>query len=94
MRVHFPLLCRAARETGAIAIQNRGTIGGNIVNASPAADSPPALLAYDAEVEVSSRSEVVPAGFPYSEFHLGYKKIQVAKTSGASDKSARASICR
>src|SRR5579864_9427005 len=36
----FPLLCRAASETGSIANQNRGTLGGNIGNASPAADSP------------------------------------------------------
>ena len=40
----FPLLCRAAAETGSIATQNRGTLGGNIANASPAADSPPSLL--------------------------------------------------
>ena len=50
----FPLLCQAASETGAIATQNRGTIGGNIANASPAADSPPALLVYDAEIELVS----------------------------------------
>jgi CO/xanthine dehydrogenase FAD-binding subunit len=43
----FPMLCQAARETGAVAIQNRGTLAGNIANASPAADSPPVLLAYD-----------------------------------------------
>jgi len=49
LREEFPMLCQAARETGGIAIQNRGTLGGNIVNASPAADSPPALLAYDAD---------------------------------------------
>ncbi len=42
----FPSLVQAAVESGAIAIQNRGTLGGNIANASPAADSPPALLAY------------------------------------------------
>ena len=47
LRREFPMLCQAARETGGIAIQNRGTLGGNIANASPAADSPPALLAYD-----------------------------------------------
>ena len=52
----FPLLSLAARETGAIAIQNRGTIGGNIANASPAADTPPGLLAYDAELELASLS--------------------------------------
>ena len=54
LRSEFPMLCQAASETGGLAIQNRGTIGGNIVNASPAADSPPALLAYDAELEVTS----------------------------------------
>src|SRR2546428_11286602 len=50
LREEFPMLCQAASETGGLAIQNRGTLGGNIVNASPAADSPPALLAYGAEV--------------------------------------------
>src|SRR4029453_3756769 len=50
LRAEFPMLCQAAKETGGVAIQNRGTLGGNIVNASPAADSPPALLAYDAEL--------------------------------------------
>ena len=47
LQTEFPLLCEAARETGGIATQNRGTIGGTC-NASPAADTPPALLAYDA----------------------------------------------
>ncbi len=51
----FPLLGRAAAETGGVATQNRGTIGGNIANASPAADTPPALLVYDAELELQSR---------------------------------------
>src|SRR5438132_1933514 len=55
LREEFPMLSRAASETGGLAIQNRGTLGGNIVNASPAADSPPALLAYDAELELVSR---------------------------------------
>src|SRR5207244_3666008 len=54
LRKEFPLLCHAASETGGLAIQNRGTLGGNIVNASPAADSPPALLAYDAQLELAS----------------------------------------
>ncbi len=54
LQAEFPLLCAAARETGSIATQNRGTLGGNIVNASPAADSPPALLVYDAEIELIS----------------------------------------
>src|SRR5918992_2609152 len=54
LRAEFPMLCQAAGETGGLAIQNRGTLGGNIVNASPAADSPPALLAYGAQVELAS----------------------------------------
>src|SRR3989475_12161160 len=41
LSTEFPMLARAARETGSVATQNRGTVGGNIVNASPAADSPP-----------------------------------------------------
>src|SRR6266403_1494621 len=51
----FPLLASAARWTGGIANQNRGTLGGNIVNASPAADSLPALLVYEAELILVSR---------------------------------------
>src|SRR5216684_256308 len=57
LRAEFPMLCQAASETGGLAIQNRGTIGGNIVNASPAADSPPALLAYDAELQLVSKND-------------------------------------
>ncbi|MGZ3697468.1 MAG: FAD binding domain-containing protein [Bdellovibrionota bacterium] len=71
----FPLLCQAGQETGAIAIQNRGTLGGNIANASPAADSPPALLVYDAQVELSSASG--SRWVPYSGFHTGYKATQL-----------------
>ncbi len=54
LRTEFPLLCRAAFETGGVANQNRGTIAGNIANASPAADTPPALLVHDAELELAS----------------------------------------
>jgi CO/xanthine dehydrogenase FAD-binding subunit len=70
----FPMLCQAASETGGLAIQNRGTLGGNIVNASPAADSPPALLAYDAEVELTSSHG--SRWLPYQGFHTGYKQMQ------------------
>jgi len=75
MRAEFPMLCQAAKETGGIAIQNRGTLGGNIVNASPAADSPPALLAYDAELEMISRTGV--RSISYSTFHTGYKQMDL-----------------
>jgi CO/xanthine dehydrogenase FAD-binding subunit len=76
LQAEFPLLCAAARETGSIATQNRGTLGGNIVNASPAADSPPALLVYDAEIELISARRVY--WVPYHGFHTGYKKMQIA----------------
>jgi len=75
LREEFPMLCQAARETGGIAIQNRGTLGGNIVNASPAADSPPALLAYDAELELISKAGA--RRIPYSRFHSGYKQMDL-----------------
>lgn len=72
LREEFPMLCQAAAETGGLAIQNRGTLGGNIVNASPAADSPPALLAYDAELELTSVNGARMV--PYHSFHTGYKQ--------------------
>ena len=72
----FPLVCAAARETGAIAIQNRGTVGGNIANGSPAADLPPALLVYDAALHIASvRGRRMVA---YGEFHKGYKIMDLA----------------
>jgi len=75
LRREFPMLCRAAAETGGIAIQNRGTLGGNIVNASPAADSPPALLAYGAEIELTSRGG--SRWIAYDRFHTGYKQMDL-----------------
>src|SRR5215471_2262657 len=72
----FPLLARAASWTGGIANQNRGTIGGNIVNASPAADSLPALLVYEADlILVSIRGE---RRVLYTTFHTGYKSSVLA----------------
>ena len=72
----YALLGHAARETGGVATQNRGTIGGNIANASPAADTPPALLVYDAELELISVRGT--RRVPYDAFHLGYKKMDLA----------------
>jgi CO/xanthine dehydrogenase FAD-binding subunit len=68
----LPLLIQSASWTGSVANQNRGTLGGNICNASPAADTPPALLAYGATVTLISTSG--ERTIPYSDFHLGYKK--------------------
>jgi CO/xanthine dehydrogenase FAD-binding subunit len=71
-----PLLVAAAGETGGVATQNRGTIGGNIANASPAADTPPALLVYDAELEVVSVRGARRVA--YDHFHTGYKTMDLA----------------
>ncbi|MGB6429180.1 MAG: FAD binding domain-containing protein, partial [Candidatus Acidiferrales bacterium] len=73
LTAEFPLLCRAAAETGSVATQNRGTLGGNIANASPAADSPPALVVYDASLELVSAAG--SRWIPYDGFHIGYKKM-------------------
>ena len=72
----FSILAQAASFTGSIANQNRGTLGGNIVNASPAADSPPALLAYDAVINIVSSRGM--RNIPYRDFHLSYKKTALA----------------
>jgi CO/xanthine dehydrogenase FAD-binding subunit len=72
----FPLLASAASWTGGIANQNRGTLGGNIVNASPSADSLPALLVYEAElILISARGE---RRVKYVDFHTGYKQTLLA----------------
>ena len=71
----FPLLVQAASWTGSIANQNRGTLGGNIANASPAADSSPVLLVYDAELKLLSACG--ERSLPYASFHLGYKTLSL-----------------
>jgi CO/xanthine dehydrogenase FAD-binding subunit len=76
LQAECPLMCRAAAETGGAATQNRGTIGGNIVNASPAADTPPALLVYDADIDLVSIRGVRRVS--YDRFHLGYKQMDLA----------------
>src|SRR6266404_620706 len=69
---HAPSLVAASRTIGAIQIQNRGTIGGNIVNASPAGDSLPVLAAYDVEVEIGSARGTRRIAF--NEFYAGYRR--------------------
>jgi CO/xanthine dehydrogenase FAD-binding subunit len=71
----YGMLPRAAGETGGLATQNRGTIGGNIANASPAADTPPALLVYDASLDLASKAGT--RRVPYATFHTGYKKMDL-----------------
>jgi len=69
---HMPSLAAASRTVGAVQIQNRATIGGNIVNASPAGDSLPVLAAYDAEVEAGSLRGIRRIRF--TDFYTGYRR--------------------
>lgn len=73
----FDCLKLAAQEVGSIQIQNRGTIAGNLCNASPAADGVPPLLALDAEVELTSLDGV--RRLPLSAFITGYRKTAIAQ---------------
>jgi len=68
----FDALKAAAREIGGIQIQNRGTVAGNLCNASPAADSVPPLLALDAEVELVSHAG--KRRIPLADFIVGNRK--------------------
>ena len=67
-----PVLAAVARDVGALAIQNRGTLGGSLGNASPASDPAPVLLALDAQVMLAS--EKGERSVPLHEFFLGYRK--------------------
>ena len=68
----FDALKAAAREIGSVQIQNRGTVAGNLCNASPAADSVPPLLALDAEVELVSSAGT--RRVPLADFITGNRK--------------------
>ena len=68
---HLPMLVEAARLVGGPQIQNRGTIGGNVANASPAGDSLPVFAAADATVVLLSASEERRVAF--REFYTGYR---------------------
>ncbi len=72
VRAHLPALADAARQIGAVAIQNRATLGGNLMTASPAADAPPVLLALDATVELADLDgrRVVAL----EDFYTGYRQ--------------------
>jgi CO/xanthine dehydrogenase FAD-binding subunit len=72
IQLYVPSLVAASRTIGAIQIQNRGTIGGNIVNASPAGDSLPVLAAYDAKVEIGSARGTRQVAF--NMFYAGYRR--------------------
>ena len=65
---HVPFLCQGAEEVGGPQIRNRGTLGGNLANASPAADLAPPLLVLGAVVEVAGSQSVQ---VPLKDFFLG-----------------------
>jgi CO/xanthine dehydrogenase FAD-binding subunit len=74
-KTRFPMLAAAAREVGALAIQSRGTWIGNVANASPAADGVPALMAYDADLEIARKGE--RRRVPLANFYRGYKQMDL-----------------
>lgn len=72
VRSHFPALVEAANTVGSIQIRNRATLAGNICNASPAADTAPALLAYHARISLVSRHGI--RQMPVADFVLGPRR--------------------
>jgi CO/xanthine dehydrogenase FAD-binding subunit len=73
VRQSCPSLAESAATIGAQQIQNRGTVGGNLVGASPAADLPPPLAAAGASVELTSAAGT--RAVPLDRFYLGYRQI-------------------
>jgi CO/xanthine dehydrogenase FAD-binding subunit len=76
LEAELPLLAKSATWIGSVANQSRATLGGNLVNGSPAADSSPALLVYDAQIEIVSQRG--SRRVPYAKFHTGYKRNVLA----------------
>ncbi|MDZ7290750.1 MAG: xanthine dehydrogenase family protein subunit M [candidate division KSB1 bacterium] len=72
VRQYCPILIEAAQAIGGIQIQNRGTIGGNIVNASPAGDTLPILAVFEAQLELGSHHGIRVV--PFNEFYTGYRQ--------------------
>jgi CO/xanthine dehydrogenase FAD-binding subunit len=72
VRKQVPMLVAASRDIGGVQIQNRGTLGGNIVNASPAGDTLPVLAAAEAVLVLASRDG--KRRVPFNEFYTGYRK--------------------
>ena len=71
VKQRLPMLVDAARQVGGVQIQNRGTIGGNIANGSPAGDTLPVFAAAEAVVVI--RSAGTERRAPFTEFYSGYR---------------------
>jgi CO/xanthine dehydrogenase FAD-binding subunit len=76
VRKRLPILAAAAREIGGVQIQNRGTIGGNIANGSPAGDALPVLAVADATLVLRSVDGV--RRVPFNTFYRGYRIMDIA----------------
>jgi xanthine dehydrogenase small subunit len=72
VRRRLPMLAAAAREVGGVQIQNRGTLGGNVANASPAGDTLPVLAVAEAVVVLQSAGGIRRIAF--TDFYTGYRK--------------------
>src|SRR5205823_3268007 len=72
VRQRLPMLVAAARQIGGLQIQNRGTLGGNVANASPAGDTLPVLAAVDAVVVLQSAASI--RAVPFASFYTGYRR--------------------
>ncbi len=72
VRQRLPILAQASLEVGGVQIQNRGTLGGNVANASPAGDTLPVLAV--AEAVVVLRSVDAERRVPFAEFYTGYRQ--------------------
>jgi xanthine dehydrogenase small subunit len=74
---YWPDFARMTRRIGSRQIRNRGTIGGNVANASPIGDTPPALIALDATLEIRGGAET--HRLPIESFFQGYRKTRLAR---------------
>jgi CO/xanthine dehydrogenase FAD-binding subunit len=72
VRRRVPILAAAAREIGGVQIQNRGTLGGNVANGSPAGDTLPVLAVSDATLVLGSAGG--ERRVPFNSFYTGYRK--------------------
>ena len=73
----FPALVEAAQVVGSVQIRNRATLAGNLANASPAADTPPVLIAHSAEVSIAGREGT--RLIPVDRFLVGYRETALAR---------------
>jgi len=88
IQTHYPALVEAASIVGSIQIRNRATLVGNICNASPAADTVPPLIAYDASLTLvglgggaaATRGTVLRRDIPLEDFFLGPRETVCASS--------------